>query len=522
MEEILSKIFRKTEKPENENTEKQKNQENRNNFDLEQGKKRLERFIEIISSKSHEKTFGFLSDLQNEFPENEIYLVGGIVRDKILGRGPHPYDADFVIRNIPSENLKNFLSQRGEIELVETANGVFRFVPKDTRAKEPINISVPRTEMSYGPAHANFLFKYDPNLSINKDLLRRDFTINAMAWNIKEKELYDPSSGVVDLKKKFIKTVESPEKTFTEDYSRILRALRFACLLNFEIEEKTWLAIKKYGLNILEERQFGEKKRPIIPWDTIGKEFLKTLMANPEKTLDLYNESGILKIILPEIEALKGKTQESESDLKKNVFVHTKSALHHTLKDASLELKIAVLLHNIEKSTTQIIAKKNKTETIKKICERFRIPKKMRDRICLLIEYYPFLLTGDIFQIKPRLIKKYFIDNSVIGNELLEISRIEILISSTDIKQKESLDKIDEMKKYIEKMRQAFKKTEIKTFTDVISGDDIMKKFGFKRGQKIGEYLEKAEQFILKHITEKQKRPEKEEILKQLENISFT
>lgn len=487
-------------------------QENIEESDLKQkGEKRLSKFVEIIGDKNHEKTFGFLSDLQKKFPESEMYLVGGLVRDKILGRKSH--DIDILVRNVPAEELEIFLTKRGKTEFVEVAQGVYRFTPEDANLKEVVNIALPRKEMSTGPSHKEFDVQCDPYLPIEKDLSRRDFTINAMAWDTKNKNFIDPCRGVADLKMKLIRTVEDPSKTFTEDYSRILRALRFACLLDFEIEKKTWSAIKEYGSKIL----------GIVPWDIMGREFAKTLYANPEKALDLYDEAGILKIILPEIEVQKGKKQSFLEESEEDIFTRAKQALRFIKKNASLELKLAVLLHNIESPTT---FKKYETGTIEKICDRLRFSKKTRDQVCWLIENRRLLLKGDIFQMKPRAIKKYFIDNPILGNELLEISEIERLTSLVGVEQEESFDKMKEMIKYIDDMRQAFKTTETKNFTDIISGNDIKEKYNIKQKlkidqEKMGGYLEEAEKFIIKYITEKSQRPNKEEVLEYLEKIKI-
>lgn len=491
------------------------------------GEERLKRFIEILRERPLVK---WVKDLESEFPESKTYLVGGIVRDKLLGRKSD--DLDFVICGIPAKKLHNFLTKRGKVELVGTTFGVRKFIPSGAKIRKgkALDVAMPRTEVSTGPGYREFEVMYDHKLPVEEDLSRRDFTVNAMATDMKTGKLIDIFGGKEDLEKRLIRTVGEPKDRFSEDYSRILRALRFACQLNFKVEDKTWQAIKKYAPKILEKRLFEKRERTIVPWEAVGKEFMKTLDANPERTLDLYDESGILKLILPELEACKGVEQPPEFHPEGDVWVHTKLALHHTPKEVSSRLKLAILLHDIGKPSTQRTPEEHGTDRIRfddhdkvgaemaeKICKRLRLSKKIQDQVCWLIRHHLLFLTGDIFQMRPKTIKKYFIDNPKLGDELLEIYRIETL-ASPGVEQERSFKEIKKIKDYIEDMRKSFRKTKTETFTHIISGHDVMKKFNLKPGPEVGEYLEKANRFILEYITEKNKEPKKEEVLEYLKS----
>ena len=160
----------------------------------------------------------FIKQLIKKFPKADLFLVGGAVRDEILGR--ETKDFDFVIRGVSKDNLQKFLTTQGKVDLVGKKFGVFKFKPKGWKGLE-IDIALPRTEHSinFSGAYKDFKIQSNAKLKIEDDLSRRDFTINAMAFNIKKQELVDPFNGQVDLKKQKIKAVGKPEQRFREDYS---------------------------------------------------------------------------------------------------------------------------------------------------------------------------------------------------------------------------------------------------------------------------------------------------------------
>ena len=194
------------------------------------------------------KAFAFLWQLQKKYPKAEVYLVGGAVRDALLGVAEIK-DYDFVVRNVKAKELQKFLARLGKVNLVGKNFGVLKFAPKSvsTGKLEAFDIALPRTERAIkkSGAHRDFKIYSSPTLSIEKDLQRRDFTINAMAFDLQKKELIDLFNGVKDLQKKVIRTVGKADERFKEDLARVLRALRFSCQLGFKIEAKTWLSVKK-------------------------------------------------------------------------------------------------------------------------------------------------------------------------------------------------------------------------------------------------------------------------------------
>src|SRR3990167_4928500 len=221
----------------------------------------------------------------------EIFLVGGAVRDFILERETKDYD--FVVCGIPAPDLELLLKKAGTVNLVGKTFGVFKFIPTNyqlptTNSFEPFDIALPRTEHSLSMAggYKDFEVQSDHKLPIKEDLKRRDFTVNAIALKLKVQNsklkidgVIDPSDGLKDLELKTLRAVGEPRQRFQEDYSRILRGLRFACQLDFELEAETKNAIKKSAPNLNDQKN----NEWIVPRETIGREVVKMFVLDPEK-----------------------------------------------------------------------------------------------------------------------------------------------------------------------------------------------------------------------------------------------
>ena len=357
-----------------------------------------EMFQEIFQKIEKEPELKFVGELFQSFPQSEVFLVGGINRDLIIGRESEDYD--LVIREVTIDKLIKFLKQLGEVNLVGRNFGVLKFKPKGIKLEHKIEISLPRTEHASVESmggRRDFEVQANPELPIKTDLSRRDFTVNAMAWDLKNHELIDPYNGLRDIKKGEIRAVGDPKQRFKEDYSRMLRALRFACELNFKIENKTWRAIKELMPNINKKRKNPEGKlERVIPYEVISKELVKSLIANPQKTLELWDKSGALKELIPELLKMKDCPQPEKYHSEGDVWTHTKLALKKLKskefekefdKDAlTPELVLGVLFHDIAKPLTIKTPEKNGTKRIRfdehtnlgaeltgKICRRLKI-----------------------------------------------------------------------------------------------------------------------------------------------------
>lgn len=236
----------------------------------------------------------FLTD----HPSARLYVVGGAVRDALRGREVKEYD--LVIGGIEAEALEAWLEAHGTVSFVGKRFGVWKFAPHHDPTNPRIDIALPRKDVSIGESggYRQFLVESDPALPIEEDLARRDFTVNAIAYDWRQGELIDPFGGRDDLKTQLIRTVGNPAERFREDSSRLLRAIRFACTLGFSIEPGTWNVLKQMVPRLSLEMDGPAQpdgrsgKHRVVARELMAEEFVKALEANPAHCIELYEASG--------------------------------------------------------------------------------------------------------------------------------------------------------------------------------------------------------------------------------------
>jgi tRNA nucleotidyltransferase (CCA-adding enzyme) len=254
-----------------------------------------------------------------------IYLVGGSVRDKLLGKEPH--DFDFASSLSPEEIEKAIRKAGRKPYLVGKRFGTIGMKIDG----QMVEITTFRAEQyKEGSRKPEVSFVRD----ITADLSRRDFTINAIA--IRGDKIIDPFEGQQDLNKGIIRAVGQPSHRFKEDPLRMLRACRFASQLNFIIEEKTFEAIKQLNYKILEV----SKERWMIELD-------KLLMTDkPTIGLNYLMESRLLNFMIPEL-ALQYKYEQNNPHHEYDLWTHTLNVVENTPKD--INLKWGAILHDVAK-----------------------------------------------------------------------------------------------------------------------------------------------------------------------------
>ena len=262
-----------------------------------------------------EPGLSFLGEFLRAFPQGDIFLVGGAVRDAVLGRGNE--DFDFVVRNIPREKMEEWFEQNGRVDWVGSRFGIYKFSPNGYTGHIPIDIALPRTEHpmqdSFGGAR-DIEAQSNEQLPVETDLSRRDFTFNAMAFDTKNARIIDPFNGMDDLKKRLVRAVGEPEARFREDLSRLLRAIRFASQLGCEIESETWNALREKMPEIIKKRLRNGKSVDVVPRDVIGKEIAKAMKANPWMAVNLLQKSNAIRALLPSLSRLMEKTGSTYTD----------------------------------------------------------------------------------------------------------------------------------------------------------------------------------------------------------------
>ncbi|MDD4858144.1 MAG: hypothetical protein PHD74_08575, partial [Candidatus Krumholzibacteria bacterium] len=172
----------------------------------------------------------------------DLYLVGGTVRDMLLGSSVETIDADYLATGIAIDDLVSRLDGYGSLDLVGKSFGVVKFTPSSERT---VDISLPRTEFSTGPAHRDFSVRFDPDLPVEKDLERRDFTINSMALHLRHLALIDPLGGKRDLEKRLLRV--NRIDSFLEDPLRIMRGVQFLARFRFAVDDETRGLMRRDG-----------------------------------------------------------------------------------------------------------------------------------------------------------------------------------------------------------------------------------------------------------------------------------
>ncbi|MGE4554860.1 MAG: CCA tRNA nucleotidyltransferase, partial [Candidatus Paceibacterota bacterium] len=296
----------------------------------------MKNILKISLPKEVEETLKKL--IQNGY---QAYIVGGCVRDLLLKKKPK--DWDITTNAYPEEIQKIFPESIYENQ--------FGTVGVKTSSEDPtlkvIEITTFRKEGKYSDKrHPDYI---EFAKTIEEDLARRDFTINAIALKIdfnkkgeKTCEIIDPFKGQKDLKDKLIKAVGDPNERFQEDALRLLRAIRFACELNFKIEEKTYSAIIKNAPLL-----------KYIAYERIRDEFIKIIQTRQaKKGILLLQKTGLLKIFLKELEEGIGVTQNKHHLY--TVFEHLYRSLDYAAKKGySLEIRLASLFHDLGKPRTK-------------------------------------------------------------------------------------------------------------------------------------------------------------------------
>ncbi|MCB9093078.1 MAG: multifunctional CCA addition/repair protein [Halobacteriovoraceae bacterium] len=257
----------------------------------------------------------------------KIYLVGGAVRDELLGR--EVQDRDYlVVGSSPSELLKLGYNQVGKSFPV--------FLHPIT--KEEYALARKETKISSG--HDGFQFNFSPNISLEEDLVRRDFTINAMAK--KDDQIIDLFNGQKDLKDKILRHVS---EHFIEDPLRVLRGARFCAQLGFSLHHDTQKMMQKISQSGELQTLSGER--------VLNEIELALKSPNPEIFFKVLDQVGALSVILPELSALKGVPQNPKYHPEGDAWIHTLLVLEACSKiTTKIECRWAALLHDLGKALT--------------------------------------------------------------------------------------------------------------------------------------------------------------------------
>jgi poly(A) polymerase len=344
----------------------------------------------------------------------ESYFAGGCVRDMLLGKPPQDFD---VTTNARPEDIRALFAHTVPIG----AQFGVMLVLIDGQSFE---VATFRHDGAYLDGRRPSEVRYG---SLEEDILRRDFTINGMIYDPVEDRLIDRVGGRADLEARIIRAIGDPRRRFEEDRLRMVRAIRFAAGLDFTIEENTFAAIREMAMTITD-----------ISWERIGDELTRILTeGGARKGFELLDSAELLKILLPEIAAMKGVEQSRDYHPEGDVFTHTMLTLSH-LGSATETLAFGCLLHDVGKPVCirrdgGRLTFYGHTETgagmAVEILKRLKRSRASWERVAYLVRNH--LRHTQAPAMRLSTLKRFLGEPGI--DELLELTRIDALSSNGDL-----------------------------------------------------------------------------------------
>lgn len=463
----------------------------------------------------NDKIFGIISDVVSA-ESTEAYVIGGWVRDCLLNREHSEKDIDIVVIGNGIELARKTAKKiNPDIRVSIFRNfgtAMFRW------ANYEIEFVGARKE-SYRPASRKPVVESG---SLEDDQRRRDFTINALAISLNKDtygELLDPFGGRDDLRRKIIRTPLDPGVTFSDDPLRMIRAVRFATQLGFSIEKKTFEALAENAGRIR-----------IVSPERIITEINKIIMCNkPSGGFRLLEKSGLLAIIFPELNNMKGVERKNGRTHKDN-FLHSLEVLDNIARETdNIWLRWAALLHDIAKPLTKKYSRETGwsfhgheyrgSKMIPDIFRKLKLPLNKHMR-------YVQKLVG--LHLRPIVLSQEEITDSAIRRLLFEagddIDDL-MLLCEADITSKNEKRKIRHLENFAivrEKLREIEEKDAIRNFQPPVKGEEIINTFGIRPGKKVGLIKNAIRDAILDGIIPNEHRAARDLMIKKGRELGLT
>jgi poly(A) polymerase len=432
-----------------------------------------------------------VADLINQ----ETYVVGGFVRDYLLNRGQKK-DIDFVtVGNgiLLAKELSNKLGNTSQVSVFKRfGTAMFKYEQTELEfvgaRKESYSEDSRKPHVEDG--------------TLEDDQKRRDFTINTLAISMNKEtfgELVDPFNGVEDLNNKIIKTPLEPNVTYSDDPLRMMRAIRFAAQLGFEIEKDSFQAIIDNAERI-----------NIVSFERVMDEFQKIMMTDkPSVGLLLLEQSGLMQHILPELVALKG-IEEVEGQKHKDNFYHTLEVVDNiSVNTDNVWLRWAALLHDIGKAVTKRFDKKVGwtfhshefvgSKMVVKLFRRLKLPlgpqMKYVQKLVMMSSRPIAVVTDDA---TDSALRRLLFDAGDDFDDLIILCKADIT-TKNEKKQKrfkQNFEVVDQKIKDVEE------RDKVRNFQPPISGEQIMEIFDIQPGKEIGILKNAIKEAILEGVVE--------------------
>ena len=421
---------------------------------------------------------------------HEAYAVGGCVRDCILGKEPHDWD---ITTSADPDTVKSLFEKTFDTGIEHgTVTVLLNNVGYEVTTYRIDGIY----EDGRHPKQVTF------TRDLHEDLQRRDFTINAMAYNNSE-GLVDIFGGLDDLNQGVIKAVGNPVDRFSEDALRMLRAMRFAAQLGFEIESITRGAIVELAPSLSK-----------VSAERIQVELVKLVCSDhPQMIRDVYN-TGLTKVFFPEWDVMMETAQNSKHHIY-SVGEHTIVAMESIKPDRVLRL--AMMLHDVGKPATISVDEKGNNhfyghmelgaKMAKDILRRLKFDNETTDAVCCLMRYHddrPEVSERNVRRLMSRIGSEYFLD-------LLAVKRADVM-GQSDYKKEAKLGFLDEMERYYYKILSEEQCVKLKDL--LIDGNELIS-LGAAQGKEIGIILKT----LLEEVLDDPERNNREYLLERAKTL---
>ena len=467
--------------------------------------------INLTQNKNF-KLFKIISKVAQENNQT-VYIVGGYVRDLLMQRKA-PTDIDFVTEQSGIELAKAVGKELGNLKVsVFKTYGTAMIKYKDLDLEFVGARKESYSEDSRKPAVETG--------TLEDDQKRRDFTVNALAISLNAEnfgELIDPFNGREDMQNKILRTPLEPAQTYSDDPLRMMRAIRFASVLHFNIEKNSLEAIKQEAERI-----------KIVSMERIMVEFNKIMLSEkPSVGLKLMEETTLLEKIIPELTALRG-IEEVEGQTHKDNFWHTLEVVDNISKNTdNLWLRWAALLHDIGKAPTKKFVEKIGwtfhgheflgSKMVKNLFTRLKLPlgtdmKYVQKMVKLSSR--PIALIDD--DATDSALRRLLFDAGEDLEDLFTLCKADITTKNAS--------KQEKFKKNFEyvakKIKEVEEKDQVRNFQPPISGEEIMEMFILKPGREIGILKEKVKEAILEGEIANDKDEARNFVIKEAKNLGL-
>lgn len=467
-----------------------------------------------LNQNKNLKLFKIISEAA-ERNNQSVYIVGGYVRDLLMKRKAST-DIDFVTEQSGIElaqNVAQDIDPKLKVSVFKTY-GTAMIKYKDLELEFVGARKESYTENSRKPEVEGG--------SLEDDQKRRDFTINAMAISLNKDnfgELIDPFNGIDDLEKEILRTPLEPAQTYSDDPLRMMRAVRFASTLSFTIENNSLNAIKQEAERI-----------KIVSMERIMVEFNKIMMsAKPSVGLKLMEQTGLLKLVIPELIELKG-VEEVEGQTHKDNFYHTLEVVDNISENTdNLWLRWSALLHDIGKAPTKKFVEGTGwtfhgheflgSKMVKSLFQRLKLPlgsdMKYVQKMVKLSSRPIALITDDA---SDAALRRLLFDAGENLEDLFTLCKADITTKNS--KKQEKFKKNFE---YVAvKIKEVEEKDHVRNFQPPITGEEIMEMFNLKPGREIGILKEKVKEAILEGVIPNEKEEATQFVIAEAEKLGLT